>query len=279
MSTSRFPNHRRAIAFTGLALLLSLLLTFVSQSQTPLNQPGSRGVLRLRVRVKEGETTKGLSRKRFFLVKGTLEQNQSWITLRDQQSIQTRDCYYRRIGASDQLIKWLNQNDCESVYCREPRDEDFAGPAAVPEFQRAAKEGEAEFKSPETARKWFSVYLPEGIRDGYYRLSRERLQQLLRAAESASGGTVQSVMTDRNGTAYFTELEPGTYVLTNLVPTELQDSLVTWSCEVQIKPGDLATERPFLVSNRQDRNVKCVGVEKPIPACSSIASVGSRMNP
>jgi hypothetical protein len=75
-------------------------------------------------------------------------------------------------------------------------------------------------------------------------------------------------MTDRNGTASFTELLPGAYVLSNLVPTDLGQTLVTWNCEVQVKQGDLATEKPYLVSNRKDRLVKCVGVEKPVPACN-----------
>jgi len=44
---------------------------------------------------------------------------------------------------------------------------------------------------------------------------------------------------------------------------------VTWNCEVQVKPGDLATEKPYMVSNRKDRNVKCVGVEKPKPVCAT----------
>jgi len=77
------------------------------------------------------------------------------------------------------------------------------------------------------------------------------------------------VMTDRNGTAYFTDLGPGTYVLSNLIPTELGQTFVTWNCEVQVKPGDLATEKPYLVSNRKDKNVKCVGIEKPKPACAT----------
>ena len=76
-------------------------------------------------------------------------------------------------------------------------------------------------------------------------------------------------MTDRNGTAYFTDLGPGTYVLSNLVPTELGQTLATWNCEVQVKAGDLATEKPYLVSNRKDKNVKCVAVEKPMPVCNT----------
>jgi hypothetical protein len=74
-------------------------------------------------------------------------------------------------------------------------------------------------------------------------------------------------MTDRNGTAYFTGLGPGTYVLSNVVPTELGRNAVSWNCEVQVKPGDLATEKPYLISNKKDRLVKCVGLEKPLPSC------------
>jgi hypothetical protein len=82
-----------------------------------------------------------------------------------------------------------------------------------------------------------------------------------------------SVMTDRNGTAYFTDLEPGTYVISNILPTEIGSSSTLWNCEVQVKPGDLATEKPFLISNpankdpRDVKNIKCVSVEKPLPAC------------
>ena len=74
-------------------------------------------------------------------------------------------------------------------------------------------------------------------------------------------------MTDRNGTAYFTDLEPGTYTLSNLLPTQVEASTVLWNCDVPVKPGDLATEKPFLISNQKDKQVKCVAVEKPPPPC------------
>jgi hypothetical protein len=250
-------------------LVLLLIFALICIAQTPTTQSGARGVLRLRVRVKVGETTKGLARKRFFLIKGTPEQNKSVIEAIERQPLVSRDCYYRRNGASEALIKWLKENDCESVYCREIGPEDIDGPDAVPEFQTALMSGEKEFGTRELARKWLAVNLPEKIRDGFYRERQAELRRLIKDAEATSGATILSVMGDRNGTAYFTDLEPGAYVISSILPAEIGNTGVTWNCPIQVKPGDLATEKPYLVSNRADRNVKCVGVERPLPVCEA----------
>ena len=250
---------------TGVFVVLLLALICVAQS--PSIPQDARGVLRLRARVKVGESTKGLSRKRFFLIKGSLEQNKSVIEAVERRPVVSRDCYYRSLGASAALIKWLQENDCESVYCREIQTDDIEGPNAVPEFLTAAAVGEKEFGSRQLAVKWLTVNLPEKLRDGFYKNRQNDLAALLKQAEAESGAKVRSVMTDRNGTAYFTDLEPATYVLSNILPTEMGLSALSWNCEVQVKPGDLATEKPFLISNRKDKNVKCVAVEKPLPVC------------
>ncbi len=252
-----------------LFIVIGLLLAVVCLAQTPTIPSGARGVIRLRARVKTGETTKGLSRKRFFLIKGSLEQNKQVLEAIERQAVVSRDCYYRRLGASAALINWLKESDCESVYCREVVPQDVDGPNAVPEFQTAITAGEKEFGNRELARKWLPVNLPENIRDGFYKTRQQELKALIKQAETTSGATVLSVMGDRNGTAYFTDLEPGAYVISNIVPTEVGNAGVIWNCAVQVKPGDLATEKPYLVSNRADKNVKCVGVEKPLPVCEA----------
>jgi hypothetical protein len=221
----------------------------------------------LRVRVKIGESTKGLARKRFYLLKGSREQNKLMIDAAEQRAYITRDCFYSKLGASQQMIDWLKAGDCESVYCREIDEEFLSGPKAVPEFVTAYSAGEKELGQSSVGRKWLTNNLPAPLRDGFYQDRRNALQELLKQAEVVSGARPASVMTDTKGTAYFTDLEPGTYVLTNLLPIEVGQSVDSWNCEVQIKPGDIATEKPFLVSNTKDRTVKCVAVEKPAPVC------------
>ena len=251
--------RQRVLVFFATLLAVTVVL---AQEQRPT------GVLRLRVRVKADDASplRGLARKRFFLIPGTLEQNRALIDAIERQPLITRDCYYTKLGASAALISWLKENDCESVYCRSVEKDFVSGPKAIPEFASAFAASQKEFGSDDTARQWLTTNLTADLRDGFYRDRQRTIQTLLKQAPSA---TVYSIMTDRNGTAYFTDLAAGSYVLSSLIPTELGQTLATWNCEVQVKPSDLATEKPYLVSNRKEKNVKCVAVEKPMPACAT----------
>ena len=248
-----------------LAIILVVLLLLAFPVTSGFTQSPT-GVLRIRVRVKADETSplRGLARKRFFLIPGTLEQHRALIDAIELQPLVSRDCYYRKLGASQALIDWLKTGDCESVYCREVEQGFVAGPKAVPEFATAFAASQKEFGNVETSRQWLTTNLDANIRDGFYRDRQNVISTLLKQ----SGAQVLSVMTDRNGTAFFTDLGPGTFVLTSVVPAELGQNAVSWNCEVQVKQGDLATEKPYLVSNRKDRLVKCVGLEKPLPPCN-----------
>lgn len=264
-------------------LTLAIVLWFgVTMFVLPLFATGQQssptGVIRLRVRVATGDGNKatGLSRKRFFLIKGSLEQNKTLVDAIEQQSLISRDCYYRSIGASEALIAWLKEKDCESVYCREVEAEHIDGASAVPEFRQAVAAGEKEFGSPELARKWLVVNLRADLRSGFYARQQQRLGDLLAKAEEISKAKVLSVMTDSFGTAYFTDIEPGTYIISNLIATEVGTIAEVWNAEIKVKPGDLATELPFLISNpgnkdpRDKKNIKRVSLEKPLPACGSV---------
>lgn len=264
-------NRNFLLPLLGLCLFITLSVLFGSSIGTAQPQNASpseaRGVIRLRVKLKSGNSQRGLARKRFFLIRGSAETNKGLIQKIEQQPVVSRDCYYQGIGASKSLISWLKENDCESIYCREVESKDVEGESAVPEFQRAIDAGEKQFGSREIARKWVSVNLSEELRSGFYRRQQATLQALLKEAEQLSKAKVISVMTDRLGTAYFTDLEPGDYLMSNIIPTEFGEKTELWNCDMKVKPGDLATEKPFQISNSKDKNVKCVSQERPLPAC------------
>ena len=248
----------------GLSLACLLIACSIGAQTT-----SPRGVIRLKVKYKSGDATKELARKRFFLIKGSLDQNRSLVDAVKQTALSSRDCYYRAKGASEQLIKWMSDNDCESVYCRAIEEGDLIGNDAVPEFKSAYDVALKELKTPEVARRWLPNYLPADLRDGYYNLKQRAIEGLLRQADALSAKPSMSIMTDRKGTAYLTDIEPGTYTISNLVPSEAGTSSILWLCEREVKAGDLsiAMRRPFILSNEKDSKVKCEVIERPLPVC------------
>jgi hypothetical protein len=264
---------RRVLYHSSFVLLflsacLALGTTFTAHTQTP---QANRGVIRLKVRYKTGDFTKELPRKRFFLISGSLDQNKSLIQQLKQTEITSRECYYRNKGASEALIKWLKDNDCESVYCRAIEDKYIGGNEAVPEFKAAYDQAQRELKTPEIARRWLANYLPAEIRDGYYVTKQQTIANLIKQAETATGKPVMSIMTDRKGTAYLTDIDPGVYTISNLVASETEKSSILWACEREVKAADLAIamRRPFILSNEKDPKVKCEVVERPLPTCGA----------
>jgi len=257
----------RTLKILIVAILLALPFSFVAHTQTP---QAARGVIRLKVKYKTGDVTKELPRKRFFLISGTLDQNKSLVQQLKQTEIMSRECYYRSKGASEALIKWLKDNDCESVYCRTIEDKYTSGNEAVPEFKAAFDQALRELKTPELARRWLANYLPAEIRDGYYVTKQQTITNLIKQAETATGKPVMSIMTDRKGTAYLTDIDPGVYTISNLVASETEKSSILWTCEREVKAADLAIamRRPFILSNEKDPKVKCEVIERPLPVCS-----------
>ena len=229
------------------------------------------GGLRLRVRPKVNGKEKGLPRKRFYLIKGSREENRALIEKINQPSIQTRECYYRQAKASAAFINWLKEGDCESVYCRPVEEKFVTGASAVPEFQAAFARSAKEYRNPELARLWLTTNLTQEIRDGFYRRKQTALKALINEAETATHAHVLSVMTDSRGTAYFTDLTPGTYLVTNLLPTEIGDNQLLWTCDITIKADDSKT---LTISNSKD--AKCTVIEKPLPACDASTQTATK---
>jgi hypothetical protein len=263
-----YSRRRHVGLWSALALGLLCVASSAAQSTATTPQTSMGAVIKLRVKPRVEGKERGLARKRFFLIRGSLEENQALIENLERSQTLSLECYYQSIGASEALIRWLKENDCESVYCREIAESEAEGPKAVPEFQAALAQGKKEFGSVQLARKWLTVNLREEVRSGFYKRQQETLRAFIKQAEELSKSKVVSVMTDRNGTAYFTDLAPGTYVISNLVPAELAGNRHLWNCELKVKASDAGTERPFLLSTQKGGNVKCVSIEKPQPPCA-----------
>ena len=246
--------------------LFPFVFSFVAHTQAPQI---ARGVVRLKIRYKSAAGTRDLPRKRFFLVPGSLEQNQPLIEKIKALNETSRECYYRSHSASEALIKWLKDHDCESVYCREVEDKYLAGAEVVPEFQKAFEQALSELKNREVARRWLPNYLAAEIRSGFYDQKQKAIQTLVSDVETTTRKSVMSIMTDRKGTAYLTNIDPGIYTISNLVGSETEKTNILWICEREVKATDLGTamKRPMILSNEKDPKVKCEVIERPLPVC------------
>jgi len=242
---------------------------FVAHTQT---SEATRGVIQLQVRVKPSDVPKELQRKRFFLIKGTREENKDLIAAIKQTPPMSRECYYLSKGASPALIKWLDDNGCDSVYCRGIEEKYLSGSDVVPEFQAAYDQGLREFKTPELARRWLAVNLPADIRDGFYLQKQQAITDLIKQAEGSSRTMVRSVMTDKNGKAYFTDIEPGAYTITNLVGIKVKENSILWVCEKKVAEGNLSVGNTNLIlSIDKEQRVTCESVKLPLPVCERTA--------
>jgi len=241
--------------------------SFFLFAQSPQN---AVGVVRLKVRYKSAEGTKDLPRKRFFLIPGSIEQNRLLVDKIKAGTGSSRECYYRSHAASTALINWLKANDCETLYCREIEEKYVSGPEVVPEFQKAFEQALNELKNREVARRWLTNYLPPEIRSGFFDERQKTIEALFAGTEATTKTKVMSIMTDRKGTGYLTNVEPGTYTISNVVASETDKTSIVWICEREVKATDLVTamKRPMILSNEKDPKVKCEVVERPLPVCN-----------
>jgi hypothetical protein len=175
-----------------------------------------------------------LARKRFFLSSCPFNLEK----MRGIARLPTRRSYYANLKASPQFIKWLEDNNCDTVYCRQLTREEvtckIGDATCVPEFSRAYMEALKKLKNEELARQWVTNYEPLSapeLRMGFYKEKAKWLDAAIKTAEQASAlaaGTIRTAMTDRRGVAYFYDLCPGTYYISNIAPIEIEGEALIW---------------------------------------------------
>jgi hypothetical protein len=134
---------------------------------------------------------------------------------------------------SAEFIKnWLEKYRCETVYCRPIEMEDVN---RIRIFSDAYQKALGVFgKSPNSsaeALKWMTNFLPSEIRSGYYDMQAEWLRKALAVIQGETKTPLETVMTNRNGLAYFTRLAPGEYYVSNLIPIETEDGCFLWNTQ------------------------------------------------
>jgi hypothetical protein len=224
-----------------------------------------------------------LARKRFYLSSCPFNLDK----IQGAGTAPTRRAYYTSVKASPQLIKWLEDNNCDTIYCRELRKEEVECPATntacVPEFVRAYNEALKKLKNDAArALRWVTNYEPLSapeLRIGFYTAKAKWLDAMVKSGERASGlpaGTIRTAMTDRRGVAYFYDLCPGTYYISNVAPLEVEGEAIIWeTTAITVKgpkagePDQLSVTSVFLANVQSKKKRANFFVGKKVSAAST----------
>jgi hypothetical protein len=237
----------------GTASVLCLLVAFNCQgfaqtaapalSTSPCKDGASPGVLEIIPDGNKPDTKLKLARKRFYLSTSPFNLSKN-VNLKDE-ALSLRK-YYGSVGASLQLIQWLEDNHCETIYCRELTAEEVKcegidSKKCVPEFIEAFRNALGKLKgNQELARRSVTNYLPlssSKLRTGFYEAKTAWLKGAVEAIEKAQGGDfkIRSTITDRDGIAYFYDLCPGNYYVSSIAPVDIEGAEIFWETAKQIK--------------------------------------------
>jgi hypothetical protein len=224
-------------------------------SPTPSPSPAAAprpAVVKLRVELEINGVKQPVGLKRFFLLRDDFEKPAATTNTSsavNQTTVPTRSAYYRSIGASPELLAWFDSNKCDYVYCREMRREDLR----VPEFRKAYEQGQLKWRSPAISLKWLTMNLPDPIRIGYFKRRTPMIDVIATRARS-----VATVVTSEKGIALLTDIAPGEYYLSNILPVEIGGLCVVWNHKVTVPPGKTGKDTTFTLANDNSKSLPCV---------------------
>lgn len=250
----------------GLLLLLAMLTFTVAPVAAQAQQ--SLGSIVVRARNVKGtdKTRIPLARKRFYLFPGGLRENQPLLDRLKTAELTSRDCFYTGLQASPCFIKWLQQENCESPFCRSVKREDIQG---VKEFEAAYAKGLTAYRNrPDIALSWILNNLPPDLVTAYYRHQRGIIDKALGQQKA-----LQTSMTTSGAEATFPGLtvtdKSSKYLVSNILPVEIDDKSYVWACEIDVQPNKPAALLLALPLDPKRKN--CVLFANPLRVCSTQA--------
>ena len=215
-----------------------------------------------------------LARKRFYL-------SSCPFNLSNNVSLSTapmlRD-FYRGVGASAQLLAWLEENHCETIYCREltiseAKCEGIDPAKCVPEFTAAYRNALADLKGNETlALKLITTYAPLSepkLRTGFYGARAEWLKNAVAKIENtvAADYRIRTTVTDKDGIGLFYDLCPGSYYISSVAPIDIDGVELVWETARPIKvegPPDMKTATRVTLAFPPSKDKKNYFAAKPL---------------
>lgn len=215
-----------------------------------------------------------LARKRFYL-------SSCPFNLSNNVSLSTaprlRD-FYRGVGASAQLLTWLEENHCETIYCREltiseAKCEGIDPANCVPEFTAAYRNALADLKgNASLALKMITTYAPLSepkLRIGFYEARAEWVKNAVTKIEKtvAADYRIRTTITDKDGIGFFYDLCPGSYYVSSVAPIDIDGVELVWETLKPIKvegPPDMKTATRVTLAFPPSKDKKNYFAGKPI---------------
>jgi len=186
--------------------------------------------------------------------------------------------FYNAAGASSQLITWLEENHCETVYCRELTVEEATckgidSSKCVPEFIASYRNALSDLKgNANLALKMITNHPPlsdSKLRVGFYEVRTEWLKNAIGKIESAVGSDyrIKTTVTDKDGIGFFYDLCPGTYYISSVAPIDVDGVETVWETAKPVKvegPPDMKTATRVTLAFPPNKDKKNYFVGKPV---------------
>ena len=243
-------------------------------SPPPCKEGASPGVIQIIPDGASPANKSKLARKRFYLSSCSFNLSNN-VSLSTAPTL--RD-FYRSVGASAQLVAWLGENHCETIYCREltiseAKCEGIDPTKCVPEFTAAYRNALADLKgNASLALKMITTYAPLSepkLRTGFYEARTEWLKNAVAKIENtvAADYRIRTTVTDKDGIGFFYDLCPGSYYVSSVAPIDIDGVELAWETVRPIKvegPPDMKTATRVTLAFPPSKDKKNYFAGKPL---------------